>query len=301
MEVTLEANPGTVDADHFQGYRQAGINRLSLGFQSLHDQQLQKLGRIHSSVQALQAFTIARESGFDNINIDLMYALPKQTMQGAAVDIEQAIELDPTHISYYQLTIEPNTRFYQHPPSLPTNDVSWELYQQGVSVLAHHGFQQYEVSAYCKTDYHCIHNCNYWRFGDYVGIGAGAHQKLSCTKRGTIARSEKFRHPQKYIRQTLNKIPNSTTQLLDSEDIQFEFLLNALRLRRGFNRQQYEMHTGLRFELLLPRLTPLQDEGLIVLEDDWVQCSERGFHFLDEVLQRLLPEYRESTYSCLTS
>ena len=290
IEITIEANPGTYDQKNFSEFRAAGINRISIGAQSFSDKKLHELGRIHDAQTATNAVYAAKDAGFENINIDIMYALPKQTMGEAIFDIEQAIALDPTHISYYQLTLEPNTRFYQHPPKLPSNDISWEMQLQGVSLLSSHGYQQYEISAYSKTNKECAHNLNYWQFGDYVGIGAGAHQKLTNKKSGAILRSEKPRHPQQYIRHIHANEKCESTLIAKQENIQFEFLLNALRLTHGFNRTQYELHTGLNFDALVSSTEHLQEEKLLLVQNDSVQCTHHGYRFLDEILQCLLPE-----------
>ena len=290
VEITIEANPGTLDQQNFAGFRHAGVNRISIGVQSFCDTQLRELGRIHDAQAAKDAVLAARQAGFENINIDLMYALPKQSLLEAAYDIEQAMALNPTHISYYQLTIEPNTRFYQHPPRLPNSELSWDMQQQGVHLLAQHGFQQYEVSAYARDKFSCVHNSNYWQFGDYLGIGAGAHQKISDAENDTIWRSEKPPHPQQYMQQILRAERLEAAQRLRHEDLVFEFLLNALRLRHGFNRQLFERHTGLAYAGIHPQLKSLQEEGLLIMENDHIYCSEKGYRFLDELLQRLIPE-----------
>lgn len=290
VEISIEANPGTFDQQNFAGFRDAGVNRISIGVQSFSDTQLHQLGRIHDAQTAIAAVGAAKNAGFENINIDLMYALPKQNLQEAAYDLEQAIALNPTHISYYQLTIEPNTSFYRHPPCLPKSEHSWDMQQQGITLLAKHGYQQYEVSAYAQNKFLCVHNSNYWQFGDYIGIGAGAHQKISCFEKGTIARSEKPRHPQQYIRQALGDELMGTTQLLTHKDLVFEFLLNALRLKHGFSRKLFERHTGQEYAKLHPQLESLENDGMLSIENDRIRCSERGYCFLDEVLQRLLPE-----------
>lgn len=289
-EITIEANPGSLDQRNFADFRRAGVNRISIGAQSFHNDQLHQLGRIHNAQTAIAAVTAARDAGFENINIDLMYALPGQTLQKAAHDVEQAIALQPTHISYYQLTIEPNTRFYQHPPRLPDSELGWKMQQQGMSLLAQHGFRQYEVSAYAKDSFACIHNRNYWQFGDYIGIGAGAHQKISNAEKGAVSRSEKPRHPQQYMRRTLGNEPVEAPRILSKRDLLFEFLLNALRLKCGFSRKQFECHTGLAYTSLYPRFEPLQNEGLLIVENDSTRCSEKGYRFLDELLQNFLPE-----------
>ncbi len=290
IEITIEANPGTYDQNNFAGFLAAGINRISIGVQSFSNTSLHYLGRIHNAQTAKDAVQTAKNVGFENINIDLMYALPKQTLRNAALDIQQAIALEPSHISYYQLTLEPNTRFYQHPPELPTENVSWDMQQQGVNLLTKYDYQQYEISAYAQPNKQCMHNYNYWQFGDYIGIGAGAHQKISYRKSNIIIRSEKARHPQQYMCHMFNKEANITKQTLRQEDIQFEFLLNALRLQNGFKQNQYENHTGLEFQALLSRLEPLQQEGLLLFKKDSIRCTNQGFRFLDELLQRLLPE-----------
>ena len=290
IEITIEANPGTLDQQNFTGFRDVGINRISIGVQSFHDAQLKTLGRVHTAKTAKDAIKTAKQAGFENFNIDLMYALPKQTMSEAALDIQQAISLEPTHISYYQLTLEPNTYFYKHPPLLPDHALAWEMQLQGMGLLAQHDFQQYEISAYAKPSFSCLHNKNYWQFGDYLGIGAGAHQKLSNLREGTILRSEKPRNPQQYIRQMKSDAERNCPQWLSEIDIGFEYLLNALRLKNGFNRKQFENHTGLAFKQLQSQLAMLQNEGLIIVEQENICCSEKGYRFLDDVLQRLLPQ-----------
>ena len=199
-EITIEANPGTMDQENFSGFRNAGINRISIGAQSFTDSQLQHLGRIHNSQAAVESVEVAKQAGFENINLDLMYALPEQNIACALHDIEQALALQPTHISYYQLTIEPNTSFYRQPPRLPNTQTSWNIQQAGIKKLAEHGYAQYEVSAYAQNELQCLHNTNYWQFGDYLGIGAGAHQKLSYPSERKVVRSEKPKHPQRYMK-----------------------------------------------------------------------------------------------------
>ena len=289
IEITLEVNPGTLDQKNFIGYREAGVNRLSIGIQSFNDLHLKKLGRIHSAQLACDAIAAVKKAGFKNFNIDLMYALPQQTLSESASDIKQAIQLEPTHISYYQLTLEPQTYFYNHPPSLPTNEVAWKMQQQGIELLSQFGYQQYEVSAYCKPGFSCRHNKNYWLFGDYLGIGAGAHQKVSDLARGKIFRSEKSRHPQQYIHQMHTGISHQEPHNLSNPDITFEFLLNALRLKGGFSPQQFSKHTGLKFIQLKPTLDSLEKDGLLAVRPDSICCSEKGYQFLDDVLQNLLP------------
>lgn len=294
-EITIEANPGTTDQENFSGFLEAGINRISIGAQSFTDLQLQKLGRIHNAENAINAVNTAKDAGFENVNIDLMYALPQQDLNAALYDIEQAIQLSPTHLSYYQLTIEPNTSFYRQPPSLPNSQESWEIQQSGMELLAKHGYQQYEVSAYAKEGFQCLHNTNYWQFGDYIGIGAGAHQKLTLQTSSqhalnTITRCEKPKHPQQYMRFINDASPTMGTHTLTEEDIIFEFMLNALRLKQGFTKQQFELHTGLPIEKINGSLQDHISEDLLVMIDDKIYCSERGYRFLDDVLQNWLPQ-----------
>jgi putative oxygen-independent coproporphyrinogen III oxidase len=294
-EITIEANPGTIDQENFSGFRAAGVNRISIGVQSFANTQLQKLGRIHDAQNAIDAVNIAKQAGFDNFNIDLMYALPQQDLAAALHDIEQAINLNPTHISYYQLTIEPNTSFYRQPPSLPDSQESWDIQRSGMELLAKHGYQQYEVSAYARDGYQCAHNTNYWQFGDYLGIGAGAHQKLTQQdstqhELSTISRCEKPKHPQQYMRHIKEGKPSWGTHTLTEKDIIFEFMLNALRLKQGFTKQQFALHTGLPIEIINQPLQTHISEGLLVMDNDRIHCSGRGYRFLDDVLQHWLPQ-----------
>ncbi len=288
-EITIEANPGTLDQQNFTGFRRAGVNRISIGVQSFNDAMLHALGRIHDAHAAKQAVRMARQAGFENINIDLMYALPGQTLAQARQDVEQAIALQPAHISYYQLTLEPHTRFYRYPPALPDSELSWAMQQQGIRRLARHGWQQYEVSAHAPDRSRCVHNLNYWQFGDYLGIGAGAHQKISFDN-ARVVRSAKSRNPQQYMEQTLSGTPVKPEPPLHPDELVFEFLLNTLRLKSGFTRQQFEQHTGLPFASLVPKLQALLLENLLVMQEDRVCCSTTGYRFLDDLLQRLLPE-----------
>jgi len=289
-EITIEANPGYADQENFAGFREAGVNRISIGVQSFANSQLQNLGRIHDSQAAINSVDAAQQAGFENINIDLMYALPQQDLTAALNDVEQAISLNPTHISYYQLTIEPNTSFYRQPPRLPDSQASWEIQQTGVDLLTKHGYQQYEVSAYAKNGYQCAHNTNYWQFGDYLGIGAGAHQKLTMNSQNSIFRCEKPKHPQQYMRHMNNKNSSMQIQTLTEQDIIFEFMLNALRLKDGFTKQQFELHTSLSIEKINVPLQALITEGLLVMSNERIHCSDRGYGFLDDVLQSWLPQ-----------
>jgi oxygen-independent coproporphyrinogen-3 oxidase len=261
-EITMEANPGTVDQYKFAEFHDAGINRLSLGIQSFDDQLLKKIGRIHDSQQARLAIERAKAAGFDNINLDLMYALPGQTLKNALEDVQQAIAFDTSHLSHYQLTLEPNTLFASQPPKLPNDDLSYDMQLKCQQLLSDAGFQHYEVSAYAKSAKQCRHNLNYWQFGDYLGIGAGAHGKISDAAQQTITRRWKEKHPQQYLevnslemKNLKKRAENSTNitnssmiggqQQLSRHDIGFEFMLNSSRLIDGFDSQLFFKHTGL--------------------------------------------------------
>ena len=287
-EITLEANPGTAEAGKFRGFRQAGVNRLSLGIQSFNDAQLLRLGRIHGRAEALRAVELARAAGFDNLNLDLMFGLPGQTAEEGLADIRTAIDLQPEHVSYYQLTLEPNTVFHKYPPRLPEDEAIWSLQQAGQAMLAEQGYRQYEVSAYARPGRRCRHNLNYWQFGDYLGIGAGAHGKITRMHTGEIIRTAKIRHPQHYLEVAGQPERQATRTTVAPTDLRFEFLMNALRLREGFPASLLRDRTGLDLESLEPELSACLAEGLLEREDGVIRCSETGFNFLDNVLQRFL-------------
>jgi oxygen-independent coproporphyrinogen-3 oxidase len=290
VEITLEANPGTLEQDKFLGYRAAGVNRLSIGIQSFSDPQLQVLGRVHSAAQALRAARAAREAGFDNLNLDLMFGLPGQDVSSAVADLEAAVQLDPAHLSWYQLTVEPNTLFHAKPPVLPDDDLRWAIQEAGQSHLAAYGYTQYEVSAYAQPGRVCRHNLNYWRFGDYIGIGAGAHGKLTDTGHGTIRRRWKKRHPQAYLASTGTAGCIDGQRLLEYGDVVFEFALNRLRLREGFALTDFTSVCGLEPEGIMPPLERAAADGLLVLNEDGVRHTERGWRFLDNLIERFLAE-----------
>ncbi len=281
MEVTLEANPGTVDADNFRGYREAGVNRLSLGFQSLDDLKLKQLGRIHSSAQAYQAFEIAREAGFDNINIDMMFGLPGQVVHQALSDLTAIIKLSPEHISWYQLTLEPNTPFFVAPPEkMPDGDTLDEIQQAGKSLLEKQGFSQYEISAWSKQGRQCRHNLNYWLYGDYIGIGAGAHGKQRLAD-GRFRRNSKKRHPNDYM--AGNYL--SSEQFLNEKDLVAEYFMNRLRLFNSFTEEEFEQQTFLDRSLVQSRLQAAVDKKLILKQLDRYQPSEIGYRFLNNLTE----------------
>ncbi len=289
MEVTLEANPGTIEQGRFAAYREAGINRLSIGVQSFDPAQLKALGRIHGRAEAIAAAEAAHAAGFDNFNLDLMFALPGQTTAGAETDVAQACRLAPSHISWYQLTLEPGTPFFHRPPPLPDDDAAWDIQRAGQRLLARHGYTQYEVSAYARDGYRCRHNLNYWHFGDYLGIGAGAHSKLSYPD-GRIVRTARIRHPQGYMTCAGTPASISETRTVGPAERPFEFMMNALRLREGFEMSDFRARTGLTEDSLSPALARATEQGLIRYNDGRVRPSERGWRYLNDLMILFLPE-----------
>ena len=294
IEITLEANPGTFEQEKFIAFKNAGINRLSIGIQSFNDRHLKALGRIHDKHQALTAIETAKNAGFNNINLDLMFGLPQQSIQQALDDINTACKFDVPHISHYQLTIEENTYFHKHAPVLPENDLIWEMQTQCQNILIDNLYHQYEISAYAKTGNQCSHNLNYWRFGDYIGIGAGAHgkrterpDKTSSNKNLIINRQWKHRQPQQYIEQTLNGNTVSGQQELEQQDIIFEFLLNALRLKEGSDKQTFENNTGLNYGALKDAVKNI-DSSLLICGQGKIATTDKGFLFLNEILEKLI-------------
>ena len=288
-EITLEANPGTAEQKKFEAFRSAGINRLSLGVQSFQTLKLQRLGRIHGQEEALEALRLAKKVGFEAINLDLMFGLPDQTLEDALMDVETAIGLSPTHISYYQLTLEPNTVFHKYPPRLPGEERTWAIQEAAQELLAESGYGHYEVSAYAKMGRQCRHNVSIWEFGDYLGIGAGAHGKISFPEEGVVVRTTKIRHPQHYVDAAQEGKSLGSRATIETKDLPFEFLMNALRLRSGFSRGLFEARTGLSMEVLEPTLRDLKEEGLLEKSREEIRCTSSGFNFLDTILQRFLP------------
>ena len=282
-EITMEANPGTVDQDKFTAFRAAGINRLSMGVQSFNDQLLCRIGRIHNSRQAKQAIERAQQAGFDNINLDLMYALPGQTLQQALDDIEQALEFDTSHLSHYQLTLEPNTLFASQPPVLPDDELAWDMQLECQQLLRDNGLHHYEISAYSKPGEHCRHNINYWQFGDYLGIGAGAHGKISDASKQTINRCWKEKHPAAYLEKVPNSFMIGGEEQLSRTDIGFEFMLNASRLVDGFDTEIFAKHTGLAINQIAPGLQKAVDLDLIEWKLHHIKPTERGLRYLNEL------------------
>ena len=284
-EITLEANPGTADAANFAAYRAAGVNRLSVGVQSLDEDKLRRLGRIHDPEQARAAIAFARAAGFDNLNLDLMYALPDQDLAQAALDLDAAIALGPEHLSYYQLTLEPNTAFYQAAPPLPDDDLAADMHDQGLKHLATEGYAQYEVSAHARLGQRCRHNLNYWEFGDYLGIGAGAHAKLTDPGTSRVERIAKHRHPDSYLAAARTGGFVSSRRSLAEEDLVVEFALFALRLNDGFSPELFSARTGLPYESIRARVAAAQADGLLEPEARRVRPTELGGRFLNDLIQ----------------
>ncbi|MBI3570535.1 MAG: oxygen-independent coproporphyrinogen III oxidase-like protein [Gammaproteobacteria bacterium] len=282
-EITLEANPGTVDTERFQGFRAAGVNRLSIGVQSFDDDKLKVLGRIHGRAEALRATQAARAAGFDNFNIDLMFGLPGQTLEQALTDVRSAIAQQPTHLSVYQLTIEPNTLFHAKPPVLPDDDATWDMQLAIQSELDAAGFKQYEVSAYAQPGRECRHNLNYWQFGDYLGIGAGAHGKLTDTD--GITRRWKLKRPEDYLSKAGMPAVISGEQRLTQADAIAEFMLNALRLIGGFPIALFTERTGLVPDIIEANLRHAEQQGLIARNATAIRPTEQGRHFLNNLIE----------------
>jgi len=286
-EITMEANPGTFEQECFAGFKAAGINRLSIGIQSFNTEHLQTLGRIHNEKDALHAIQKAQQIGFDNINLDLMHGLPQQTPQQALNDLQQAIDLEPQHISWYQLTIEPNTEFHSKPPTLPEDEALWAIQEQGQALLAQHGYQQYEISAYAQPGRQAQHNLNYWRFGDYIGIGAGAHGKVSWPTDNRINRRWKQRQPKAYM-DALS--PLSGEQDITEDERPFEFMMNALRLSNGVSSDLFAERTGLELQQITPLLQRAIEKGLLIDNPALIAPTEQGKLFLNDLLEMFLVE-----------
>lgn len=287
-EITLEANPGAIEHGAFAGYRAAGVNRLSIGAQSFNPAALRRLGRIHGPDDISHAAGEARRAGFDNFNLDLMYGLPAQTADGALADVERAIALGPSHISHYQLTLEPQTPFAKHPPPLPDDDVVWAMQQTCQQRLAAAGYGQYETSAYAKDGRRCRHNLNYWRYGDYIGIGAGAHGKLTDSG-GGITRRAKLRHPGNYTRAAGGATVIASSETVEAADRVFEFMLNALRLNNGFSAGDFRARTGLELSAAEPGLSQALARDLLVRAGDRFSPTERGRNYLNDLQVLFLP------------
>ena len=285
-EITLEANPGTFEKDRFRAFRQAGVTRLSIGVQSFNDAHLKALGRVHDRAQALAAVEEAAQA-FDTFNLDLMYALPGQTLADLETDVRTALAFSPPHLSVYHLTLEPNTYFAKYPPTLPPEDEAWAMLDRITELTGEAGLQRYEVSAYAREGHRCAHNLNYWQFGDYLGIGAGAHGKLSFAHR--VGRPVRVREPRLYMERALAGDAVATAEEVKRAELPFEFMLNALRLREGFELQRFMERTGLPLSSIEPALKQALEKGLIERDASRVWPTERGFDFLSDLQALFLP------------
>ena len=290
IEITMEANPGTVEQQRFQGFKAAGINRLSLGIQSFQPDKLKALGRIHDDQQAINAVLAAKKAGFDNINIDLMYGLPKQSLEQALNDLQIGAALETTHLSWYQLTLEPNTAFHHKPPPLPDDDLTWVMQEQGQAFLTQQNFINYEVSAYARAhsshDYRCRHNLNYWSFGDYLGIGAGAHGKITCQTTGKIQRYWKTKHPKNYLDSNTPYLEG--TKDLTKQELPFEFMLNALRLYQPIPISWLQQSCDLELKEIAAPLEKAKALGLLEWDEHFLQTTQQGRRYMNDLLQLFL-------------
>lgn len=284
-EITLEANPGTIDTNHFESYKEAGVTRVSLGIQSFNDEHLKSLGRIHNSLDAKKGIEIAMQH-FNEVNLDLMYALPHQTLDEAISDAKTAVSFNTKHLSFYHLTIEPNTFFFKHPPKLPLDDESAVMQETIEAILSEHGYKHYETSAFAKPKSECQHNLNYWQFGDYLGIGAGAHSKL--TFHDKISRESRYKNPKQYIEKvnTQNMIESETN--VQEKDLAFEFMMNQLRLIDGFTIQSFEEKTGLNISAINNELKIATNKKLISIDDEIIKPTLLGQRFLNDLLSIFL-------------
>jgi putative oxygen-independent coproporphyrinogen III oxidase len=282
IEVTMEANPGTVEADRFAGYVAAGVTRFSIGVQSFQTTQLKALGRIHDCDEAIRAAKLAQQLPLQSFNLDLMHGLPQQELSGALADLQQAIDLAPPHLSWYQLTIEPNTAFASRPPVLPPDDTLWDIQQHGLALLQQHGYQQYEISAYAKPGQQCRHNLNYWRYGDYLGIGCGAHGKITLPSRNSILRTVKIKHPKGYM--DLSRGYLDSREQVASEDRPFEFFMNRFRLLEPCPISDFTAYTGLPLSSISDAIALAEQQQLLtVTATDW-QITDKGARYLNDLL-----------------
>ncbi len=286
IEITLEANPGTIDARNFKGFHAAGINRLSIGVQSFDARQLRVLGRIHTADDAVRAYRAARDAGFAQINLDLMYGLPQQDTAQALADVKTAIDLQPEHVSWYELTLEPNTEFYKRPPELPPELALESIESEGRACLQQAGYARYEISAYARPCQRSQHNSNYWQFGDYIGIGAGAHSKVSTVSTNRIERKWKTRMPSAYM--AANHGHTAGKRQLTPEQLPVEFMMNALRLSDGVPTSYYSRRTGLKLATIAPALKQLRQRGLLREDQDRICTTATGNRFLDSILQAFM-------------
>jgi len=291
IEITLEANPGTVEQARFDDYRAIGINRLSIGVQSLDERALAALGRIHSADEARRAVEVARRAGFERLNLDLMYGLPDQDRAGAAADLDALLALEPSHVSCYELTLEPNTPFAARPPPVPDDEIRWDMQAALLERMEGAGFRRYEISAFARDGERSVHNLNYWSFGDYIGIGAGAHGKLSFADSGLIRRRSRVRHPRRYLEATPDT-RIATDAPIPLGDSALEFMMNALRLVDGVERALFEQHTGVALQPWLATVNRAIDDGLMRPDPGRLAASARGFDLLNDLLGRFVPDER---------
>jgi oxygen-independent coproporphyrinogen-3 oxidase len=286
MEVTMEANPGTVEAERFAGYVAAGVTRFSIGVQSFQAAQLKALGRIHDNAEAVHAAQLAaalmKSQPLQSFNLDLMHGLPGQDIDGALADLQQAIALAPPHLSWYQLTIEPNTAFASRPPILPPDDTLWDIQQQGLELLAQHGYHQYEISAYAKPGQQCRHNLNYWRYGDYLGIGCGAHGKITLPSRNAILRTVKIKHPKGYM--DISRGYMDSREQVAAEDRPFEFFMNRFRLLEPCPKADFTAYTGLALSYVSSATAEAEQKQLLTVTDSHWQITDRGARYLNDLL-----------------
>ena len=291
IEITMEANPGTIEAERFAGYQKAGVTRISVGVQSFEQQKLERLGRIHGQDEAVNAAKLAHQIGLNSFNLDLMHGLPDQSVDQALADLEKAIELNPPHLSWYQLTIEPNTLFYYKQPTLPDDDDLWDIFELGHKKLADAGYVQYEISGYSKPGYQCQHNLNYWRFGDYLGIGCGAHGKISF-RDGRIVRTTKIKHPKGYLAAYDNMVKPylNNEEEVAADDRPFEFFMNRFRLLEACPKQDFLDTTGLGFEAIQATMNWAIEMGYIDESDTHWQITEKGKLFLNDLLEAFMAE-----------
>lgn len=293
IEITMEANPGTVEAARFAGYVDAGVNRFSIGVQSFAEDQLKRLGRIHDPAEACKAAELANglltaqhRPALQSFNLDLMHGLPEQSLVSALADLSQAIALAPPHLSWYQLTIEPNTVFASKPPVLPEDELLWDIQEHGHALLTQSGYQQYETSAYCRTGFQCRHNLNYWRFGDYLGIGCGAHGKITLPHEQKIVRTVKIKHPKGYMDMTRGYV--DSINAIDPDDLAFEYFMNRFRLLEPCPKQEFAAFTGLPISTVMPVLARAEQLGLVIDQQHSWQITPRGVRYLNELLQLFL-------------
>jgi oxygen-independent coproporphyrinogen-3 oxidase len=284
IEITLEANPGTAEQQKFSEFQSAGVNRLSIGVQSFNTAHLKALGRIHDGHNALKAVEMAQKAGFDRLNVDLMHGLPNQTRSEAIDDLQIAINTGITHISWYQLTIEPNTTFYSKPPILPVEEQLADIQDLGQTTLANAGFEHYEISAFARNTEHCRHNINYWQFGDYLGVGAGAHGKITLPDQNTIIRTAKTRQPKHYLDPEIKALTASKT--IAEDQLPLEFMMNGLRLTSGIEKQLFSSRTGLLTDDIHPKIARLEHDGLLKQQASNYCTTDIGARFLDSILQR---------------